>query len=57
MLPDITLNESYPLSLLASQENDDVLHDHQAMKADDSPQFKEEMGVEINSLKMKTCLN
>ena len=32
---DKTLNEHNPLTLLASQANEDVLYYHQSMKADD----------------------
>ena len=43
ILPDKILNEHHPLTLLASQANEDVLCYHQAMKADDYVQFKEAM--------------
>ena len=41
----------YPLSFLASHTKKDVLYYHQAMKADDSIQFKEVILKEIDSFK------
>ena len=49
--PYETFNQMYPLSLMASQANEDVLYYHQAIKAEDSAQFREAMLKEINSFK------
>ena len=38
---------------MASEANQDVLYYHQAMKAEDSDQFNEEMNKEIGSFKEK----
>ena len=45
------LNQIYPLSLMAFQVNEDVLYYHQAIKAEDSTQFREAMSKEIDSFK------
>ena len=51
LLPDNTLNHMHPLSMMASKDNNDVLHYHQAMKAEDAYDFKEAIGKEVQSFK------
>ena len=49
--PDDAINEMHPLIMAASQENNDVMHYHQAMKAEDVDSFRKAMRKEIKSFK------
>ena len=48
-LVDNTFNDLHPLSLIASKANNDVLYYYQAMKADNTDEFRKVMKKEIGS--------
>ena len=52
-MQDKTSREHHPLTLLACQDNEDVLCYHQATKADDYVQFKEAMDRKIENFKQE----